>query len=242
MKELKPNTINWEQKCWRYFKIDRFINALENGYMYFASATEFEDRFEGATLIVSNEIQNSISKIPLFAFTNKAFKELQRLTKINCWHKADYESDLMWKIYAQDKKGVAITTNPEKMKSAFKPYKIKAEYADEDLYIGNVEYVDLALDRINDTMLGVFYYKHVVFNSENELRLSISLRTAEEFGVIVPEKGIFVMVDYSLLIDEIILGPHISDDDKNRLSETLIKLGYKIKIINSCLTYNPIFI
>lgn len=242
MKELKPNTINWEQKCWRYFKLDRLIDALENGYMYFPSANEFEDGFEGATLITSDKIQNLIDETSSLYYINKAFKELKRLTKINCWHKADYENDLMWKIYSEDKKGVAITTTPEKMKDAFKPYKIKSEYADEDLYIGNVEYVDLSLKHINDTMLGIFYYKHIVFNSENEIRLSISLRMAEEFGVIVPEKGIFVMVDYTLLIDEIILGPHISADDRNRLMTTINKLGYGTKIKNSCLNYNPIFI
>lgn len=29
---------------------------------------------------------------------DRAFAELRRLTKINCWHRADYESDAMWTI------------------------------------------------------------------------------------------------------------------------------------------------
>ena len=144
---------------------------------------------------------------------NNAFMQLQRLTKINCWHKA-------WKIYARNKKGVAITTTPEKMRCAFKPYMIKPQYCKEELYIGNVEYIDLMSQHIDDTMLGRFYYKHLVFAYENEIRLSISLRLAEEFGVRVPEKGIFVQVDYSKLIDNIIIGPNIDIEDRKKIQQT----------------------
>jgi hypothetical protein len=242
MKELKPSTIDWGQKCWRYFTVDRFIDALENGHIYFAAASEFEDKFEGATCIVDPKNLGIANKIPFFDMTNKAFKQLQGLTKINCWHKSDYESDLMWKIYAQNKKGVAITTTPKKMQQAFKTYKIKDEYGEEDLYIGNVEYIDLSSQHIEDTMLGIFFYKHIVFASEKELRLSISLRMADEFGVIVPQSGIFVSVDYSILIENIIIGPSISKEDRDRLIKVIKKLGYQTKVLDSCLTYNPIFV
>lgn len=241
MKEIRPNTINWKQKCWRYLKIDRFIESIENGYMYFAAANEFEDIFEGSTSII-NPLKDSIPNDSIFIMFNDAFKQLQRLTKINCWHKADYESYAMWKIYAHDKKGVAITTTPEKMKQAFKPYRIEPQYCEEDLYIGNVEYTDLASQRIQDTMLKMFYYKHMVYADENEIRLSISLRTAEELGVSIPEKGIFVEVDYFNLIDSIIVGPNVDIETRERIQQVAEKIGVESKIINSCLTYNPRFI
>lgn len=241
MKEIKPNTINWQQKCWRYFKTDRFIDSIENGHMYFASANEFEDVFEGSALII-NTSNHSVPEDSNFTMINNAFKQLQRLTKINCWHKADYESDAMWKIYAQNKKGIAITTTPEKMQQAFKAYRIKPEYCEEDLYIGNVEYIDLVSQRINDTMLGTYFHKHLVYAYENEIRLSISLRTAEEFGVRVPEKGIFVLVDYLKLIDSIIVGPNVDVKDRKKIQQIMQKIGLESKVRDSCLTYKPIFI
>lgn len=63
--------------------------------MYFAAATQFEDKFEGATSIINTDIKIYPDNIQ-FNLLNKAFKELQRLTKINCWHKSEKESNLMW--------------------------------------------------------------------------------------------------------------------------------------------------
>jgi len=240
MKELKTNSINWKQKCWKYFNVDRFIEAIENGYLYFAAANQFEDNFEGATMIVSPKVKefefgtNS-------ALLNNAFKELQRLTKISCWHKSNHESYAMWKIYAQENKGVAITTTPDKMRLAFKPYRIRPEYCEEDLIIGNVEYVDLTSEHIDDTMLGVFFYKHLIYANENEIRLVISLRTAEEFGVSVPNEGVLVLVDYHELIENIVLGPNLRSEDRIRILGVCEKMGLDSKIQDSCLTYRPIF-
>lgn len=234
------NTINWNQKCWRYFKLDRFINCLKNGNMYFAAANQFQDDFEGSVNLQSpNSIPNSSNNV--INMVNNAFKSLQRLTKISCWHKADYESDAMWKLYAQERKGIAISTTPEKMKQAFKAFRLKPEYCIEEIYIGNVQYVDLTTQYINDTMLNIFFYKHLVYSFENELRLVISLRLAEEFGMQVPEKGIFVQVDYTKLIDDIIIGPEINSEDREELRQVCIGMGLESKLRDSCLTWKPRF-
>jgi hypothetical protein len=240
MKELKINSINWKQKCWKYFSVDRFIDAIENGYLYFAAANQFEDNFEGATTIVSSKVKE-FEFGPNFALANNAFKELQRLTKISCWHKSIHESYAMWKIYAQENKGVAITTTPDKMRLAFKPYRIKSEYCEEDLIIGNVEYVDLTSQHIDDTMLDVFFYKHLIYAYENEIRLVISLRTAEEFGVSVPDEGVFVHVDYHELIEDIVLGPNLRSEDRISILRVCKKIGLDSKVQDSCLTFKPIF-
>lgn len=244
MTELKSNSIDWSQKCWRYFKVDRFIESIENGYLYFASASQFEDNFEGATMIANSNILNHTSerKNAIYNLVNDAFKGLQRLTKISCWHKSDYENFAMWKIYTIDNKGVAITTTPQKMNLAIKPYRIQPEYCEEDIIIGNVEYVDLTSNHIDDTMLGVFFYKHIIYSYENEIRIVISLRTAEDFGVSIPSEGIFVQVDYPKLIESVILGPELSIDEKQRIYQACKRLGLEEKVQDSCLAYKPLFI
>lgn len=242
MKEVFTNTINWKQKCWRYFKLDRFISSLQQDHIYFAAANEFEDKFEGAVSLQPPDSTHYLTSSQIINFTNNAFKELQRLTKVICWHQADYESDMMWKLYAQQRKGVAICSNPGRMKNAFKPFKLKPEYCEEEIHIGNVKYIDLTSARMNTTMDNIFFYKHLAFSSENELRLAIFLRHAEEFGVKVPSKGIFVQVDYKELIDHIVIGPDINNEDKDVLYEVCKGYGLETKLQDSSLIYTPLFI
>lgn len=239
MKEITSD-INWNQLCWKYMKTDYFIDQLKNSYMYFASADEFDDPFERAIHV--EEDLTHILKHPIFARIDSAFKALKQLTKISCWHKSDNESNLMWKFYAQDKKGIAIVTTAEKMKEAFKPYKIQPEYGEENLYIGNVQYIDLTNNNADFGDIKRFFYKHIVFQDEKELRLAISLSLASEFVAQIPEKGIQVPVDYEKLIDKIILGPNLPKEDKQELIKTITELGFESKISNSSLTYLPRYI
>lgn len=88
------------------------------GELYFASAREFDDKFEGAVAIVSPEYKID----PRYAKTEgteKAFEELKRLIKVSCWHRSLYESDAMWQLYADKWKGVAIQTNLDKIKNPY---------------------------------------------------------------------------------------------------------------------------
>lgn len=62
-------------------------------------------------------------------------------------------------------------------------------------------------------MLERFWHKHMAFSWEQEFRLAISLRAAEEYGVQVPELGILVEFALPELIETIILGPLLSPED-----------------------------
>src|SRR5260370_18853748 len=120
-----------------------------------------------------------------------AFFQLKRLTKLNCWHRAGYESDAMWKLYAAESKGVAICSTPDRMRRAFQPFRLRPEYGVEDLWGSPVRYADLTQVRIRGAeMLDRVFFKHRAFEWEREFRLAISVRMAEEFGVAVPDNGI----------------------------------------------------
>lgn len=109
----------------------------------------------------------------------------------------------MWQLYAGEWKGIAVRTNAGRIEAAAKPFRLKPEYGHEDLWAGNVRYVHLLKERLRVSMLDRFWYKHMAFSWEREFRLAISLRTAEEFGVSVPEGGIKVDFDVFQLIDRI---------------------------------------
>ena len=200
------------EPLWRYFKTERFLELLQSSHLYFSSARQFTDPFEGAVAVLPAGFPID----PRYAETEhheRAFEELRRLTKVSCWHRANYESDAMWQLYAGERKGVAICTTPSRISAAAKPFRLKPEYGHEVLWAGNVNYVDLLTERLRINMLERFWYKHMAFSWENEFRLAISTRMAEEFGVLVPEHGVKVEFDIPQLIDRIYLGPSLSELD-----------------------------
>lgn len=242
MREMVAGTIVAGETLWKYFRPDRFISTLSDGNIYFASANQFDDAFEGA-VAVQKPPQETDPRYCEMEATEEAFFQLKSLTKVSCWHRADYESDAMWKLYAGVHKGVAICTTPDRMRKAFKPFRLKPKYGVEDLWAGPVDYVDLTKVRLKGaSMLGRFFFKHRAFEWEREFRLAISLRTAEEFGVSVPTDGISVQVDLNMLIDRIVLGSTITDEEREGISEHVAQAGLEDRLELSSLLGLPRYI
>jgi hypothetical protein len=204
--------VDMAEPLWRYFKTERFLEVLRCSSLYFSSARQFEDSFEGAVAV----LPPGFPVDPRYAkqeLDERAFEELRRLTKVSCWHRAAYESDAMWQLYAGSRKGVAISTSAERIRNAAKPFRLKPEYGHEELWAGNVKYVDLLKVRLDVGMMDRFWFKHMAFSWEREFRLAVSVRMAEEFGVQVPELGVQVEFDISKLVERIYLGPSLSEED-----------------------------
>jgi hypothetical protein len=200
MRNATDELVDENEPLWRYFKTERFIELLSSSKLYFASATQFQDPFEGATAVLPHGAYID-PRYPLDGDLGEhAFEQLRRLTKISCWHRASYESDAMWQLYAGAWKGVAIRTTSGRLSASASTFRLEPQHQGEDLWGGNVRYVDLLSERLNVNMLGRFWHKHMAFAWEREFRLGISLRFAEEFGVPVPEQGILVPFNLDQLI------------------------------------------
>ena len=130
------------ETLWKYFRFERFLSTLAENRIYFASANQFIDPFEGAVAVQLN-VPPLDPRYAEIESVDRAFFELKRLTKISCWHRAAYESDAMWKLYAGEHKGIAICTTPDRIRAAFKPFRLNPEYGVEDMWGGPVQYVDL---------------------------------------------------------------------------------------------------
>ena len=242
MRELSPGAIAWNANLWRYFPLDRFFQVLETSAIYFASANEFRDEFEGAVYVEgANDVHHEA--LPPERPIDTAFARLKTLTKISCWHYADYESAAMWELYAAQNKGIALCSTPERMSAAFAPFRLSPRYGSEDLWAGPVSYVDLTQVPTEDPdMLKRFFRKHRAFESEREFRLVISLRMAEEFGVRVPDCGISVRVDLDLLAQRIVLGAHIPRAQMEDLLERLKGAGLQDRLEKSTLLGRPRYV
>lgn len=231
-----------DERLWKYFKFERFISALKMDQIYFAAAQQFADPFEGAVAVVMNAAPSDPRYTEMESY-ERAFYQLKRLTKISCWHRAAYESDAMWKLYAGEHKGIAVCTTPDRMRAAFKPFRLKPEYGHEDLWAGPVEYVDLTQVRMKEaTMLGRFFVKHRAFEWEREFRLAISLRMAEEFAVSVPVNGIFVDVNFATLVDQIVLGSTTTPEERALVAEHVKKAGLSDRLRDSTLLGTPRYV
>lgn len=242
MRDLKDGAVDGGEQLWKYFRPERFISTLLDSKIYFASANQFIDPFEGAVAVQLNAPPPD----PRYAEmdpTERAFFELKRLTKISCWHRAAYESDAMWKLYAGEHKGIAICTTPDRMRAAFKPFRLKPEHGVEDLWAGPVEYVDLTQVRMKGVdMLDRFFFKHRAFEWEREFRLAISLRMAEEFAVQIPPDGIFVDVDLTTLVDRIVLGSTITVEERAIVAEHVRRVGLADRLEQSTLLGKPRYV
>ena len=242
VREINPGTVEWNSRLWKYFKMERFLSTLETGLVHFGSANQFADPFEGAVAVQTVE-GPADPRCAEMELAEKAFFELKRLTKISCWHRADYESDAMWKLYAGENKGIAITTTPKRMRAAFSPFRLRPEYGSEDLWAGPVQYIDLTEVRMRGVgMLDRFFYKHRAFEWEREFRLAISLRGAEEFGVTIPSNGIFVEADLNVLIERIVLGSTTSPEERELVTRQVDDIGFSERLERSTLLGRPRYV
>lgn len=242
MSKIGHAAIEGNETLYKYFRFEHFLSMLAEHRLYFASANQFADPFEGAVAVQLNAPPPD-PRYAQMESGERAFFELKRLTKISCWHRAAYESDAMWKLYAGEHKGIAICTTPDRIRAAFKPFRLKPEYGVEDLLGGPVQYVDLTKVRMRGvSMLDRFFFKHRAFEWEREYRLAISLRMAEESGVRVPEGGINVDVDLSVLIKRIILGSTIAETERATVAEHVAAAGLSDRLELSTLLGQPRYV
>ena len=230
-----------EQPFWKYLKVNRFVDSVQSARLYFAAARQFEDPFEGAVAVLSEDFPvdpRYVDPEP----GERAFEELRRLTKVSCWHCADFESDAMWKLYAGARKGVAIRTTADRLRTALQPYRIRPEYGEEEPCWGTVRYVDLLNTRLRVGMLERFFYKHRAFEWEREFRVAISVRSAEEFAVQVPEHGIEVGFDPDTLLESVYIGPDLTAPERDEITQTLDQAGLTSRLVVSSLLGRPRYV
>jgi hypothetical protein len=230
-----------DQPLWRYFRAERFVETVQSSVLYFPSARQFEDPFEGAVAVVPHDWPID-PRYGDLSEADQAFEELRRLTKISCWHRADFESDAMWKLYAASRKGVAVRTTAARLEAALQPFRLAPNYGEEVPFWGAVRYVDLHAVRLRAGMEQRFLFKHRAFEWEREFRVGISVRTAEEFGVQVPSDGIGIDFDLATLIESVFLGPALSGQELVVITDACAIAGISNRLVTSTLLGRPRYV
>lgn len=231
----------WEEKAfphkstvlWRYLDLYKFKAFLTDGSLYFASARQFNDPFEGA-ITISAQARRRASGTDRYLIKRNPFEELRRITKINCWHMNEGESAAMWSLYLREGKGIAVRSTIGRLMDAIKPFRIKPEYGQETIWVGPVKYIDFRADPGDTSMHGRFFQKRRSFAHENEFRAIINLEQAEIFGgENIDDTGVLVPVDTRALIEAIYVAPGSPDDLLANTGQMLKGVGLNFPIHRS---------
>jgi hypothetical protein len=189
---------------WKYLDLAKFIALLQKESLHFCRGDKFADPFEGSYPLSALDAFESGSS----GYSAEAWKKFVAVT---CWHNSDTESDAMWRLYTSNKQGVVIKTTWKKLESAI----------EDHAYLKSVEYIDFIKDNAKIHIPSdVFEYKRKAYTHENEVRAIITkypkvgiedgvpLNSKPIAGEEIPESGVFVELNLTKLIENIVVTPY----------------------------------
>jgi hypothetical protein len=203
---IKPENENI--KIWRFMNFPKYVSLLENQDLYFSSAKNMPDEFEGVAPRRNVEkLNKTFEKIgvstELAKLANDNLELFKKTVLVNCWHMNDDESDTMWGKYVRDDVGVVIQSTFKKFESVFSEY--------SDIHLGIIRYINF---EIEETPKGNFYHdflhKRKQFTGDQELRAITHYKTdsnpvsEEELNSIT---GRSVKINLNELIEKIYVSP-----------------------------------
>ncbi len=149
---------------WRYFDFAKFMSLLDRSALFFPSARQLEDPFEGSLPLVEK-------KWAFLSEGSSGFRRLRRqLMMISSWHMNQDESFAMWRLYSKSVEAVAIQTTLGRLKESFR---FEACYS---VHIGQVEYLDYTQDKLESRHhLAPYLCKPKPYAYENEIRAIVDL-------------------------------------------------------------------
>ena len=241
------------EKLWRYMDLGKFISLISTKTLYFASASSFQDPFEGAKGTASNKgkwdsfytdfLKKAIITAPgneakifaegeldseaerILSDMNKNGLIMREHTYISCWHCNDYESEAMWKLYSMNvTNAIAIQTTAQGLYEALDK--------DPQISIGKINYIDYQnkFAPIN----GSFWYKRKAFAYEQEVRAVLTDFKAKT-------SGISICVDLDKLIEAIYISPYAPSWFEVVVRSVAEKYGINKPIYYSEMTEAPFF-
>ena len=209
------------EKIWRYMDLAKFVSLLSSEALYFACPHELADPFEGwypkshveafssmteqylgQMLATRDEMVARLPGINVNGLNDaintarerfkKSFDEVKLKFGMSCWHKNEWESEAMWKLYSASGHGIAIESTRHQLGESI--------LEKEHLIVGDVRYMDFENDPIEKghEHYGLFL-KGKSFEHERELRATVLLKQEG--------KGELVKCDLDVLISQVRVSP-----------------------------------
>jgi len=116
---------------WRYMDFTKFLAMLEDRALFFSTAENFEDPYEGA-LASGNVWRRNFVLSKSGNVGPRAPSGPDPRLVINCWYAAKHESAAMWNLYARNTDAIAVRTSVRHLLAALP----------QQARVGLVKYVD----------------------------------------------------------------------------------------------------
>ncbi|MCL2592033.1 MAG: DUF2971 domain-containing protein [Defluviitaleaceae bacterium] len=213
------------KEIYKFMGFDRLVEMLKYNKMYLRNVIKWDDTWEyPARYFARNEDELNNLQVDIYG---------------SCWCTTEY-TDALWRIYSQDKKSACIKTTVKKLKDAIKHQKHDSYFfldkvvyvSDEEEAMELVKSISLmrlfgqhtVVDGIDITKILLSTIKRKAFEHEKEVRLLVQNASPTD----KLEDGIFIDIDYSELISEVILDPRV---DERYISEkkSILANDYNIK-------------
>lgn len=184
---------------WKYLDFTKFVSLLEKRALHFARTDKLGDPFEGSYPRRNLRLSQA-SRAEL-----KAIGEInQSSILVDCWHWSGYESEAMWKLYADWERGIAIRTTFRDMRESFT--------CSEDIFVASIRYIDYETGEMDLSVpLEPYITKRQSFEYEREVRaISVLTEYENEQPVSSGEKyadGVYYEVNLNRLIGEVLVAP-----------------------------------
>ena len=232
-----------EAALWRYLDFTKFVTLLDKQALFFPRADKLGDPFEGSYTKFNVAIRPTLygDEIPPHALRDMSnfVRESRRFTLVSCWHWSDHESAAMWRLYSRESDGVAIKTSFGSLAQSF-------EKATEDIFIGQVGYIDYDTTFIReDNTMAPFLYKRKSFEHEREVR-ALTQKIPSRDGQTdlthdVYDFGAYYEVDLSCLIEEVVVAPYAPRWFLELVRSVAKKYDLQASVHKSSLAEDPIW-
>jgi len=130
--------------------------------------------------------------------TIETYKEVVKKFGVSCWHRSEYESEAMWKVYSSLGQGIAIESTIERLKLSLGKV--------EGLIIDSVRYRNFdnaPLEKDHEHY--ILFMKRESFEYEKELRVTICLPKEKE------REGVNILCNLNTLISHVHVSPYASE-------------------------------
>jgi|GEM_PF-757961 len=205
-----PTDADSDTVIWRYMDLGKFLSLVQNSQLWLSHRSTFKDPYEGRySKPIAEEIQQERWGIDEPNDEDSAyFSDQNTEDYVSCWNMKQSQSAALWDVYTEGDNGVAIKSTVGALKEAIDWFpESKVAY---QLQFGKVTYHTTGEEPRGH--YAPIFTKRDIFDFENEYRIVLtsfdSLDDVEIDGVkIIPEVGIGVKIDPSILIDEVYISP-----------------------------------
>jgi hypothetical protein len=243
---------------WRYLTLEKFRSLVDGRALFFPHVAILDDQFEGAfpesqplkmralNMIGVRDL-TSVAQVNLSPQLSRAWILARKWALVSCWHQSAYESDAMWRLYAADKRAVAIQTTVGCLRQALgTPPPVPDGFFGSTAYeFGNVEYIDYSDGFIPPANLNAqFFRKRVEFRHEQEVRVLIARyplgpdRTIRS-DIEPSDKGMACPVALGALLKRVVVAPGADEEYLDAVARSLAEVVPAVSVERSSLDATP---